>query len=156
MSPIKAVSFTATRDLDRYDERVYVKDILKNEVPEADEYITGGCVGGDAYIGRTLYALYPNAHHTVIVPNNWKLVDPWWLTVDGKPVGIFQMPDRSSYRERNQQLVLRATLVYGFPAYPEAHGKSKRSGTWQTIRASRTAGNFVKYYCTVEPHETGE
>lgn len=148
------ISFTATRTLN-YLARLTIANALTDEVPEAERYITGAAVGGDTFIGRRLHWIRPDAQHIVIVPSNTLQIDPWWLKVDGSPVTVIEMPLRSSYRDRNVRLVEEAEKVYGFPSYPEKHGRSVRSGTWQTIRLARDKGNFVKYYCTVDPYETG-
>lgn len=104
-----------------------------------DEYITGGAIGGDALLGRTLWALYPAALHTVIVPANRQQVDPWWTTV-ASSVNVLYMPPGSTYEDRNQRIVDMSNRIYGYPRFPENDPRSRRSGTWQTIRMARRAG----------------
>ena len=145
------VSFTAARDLDD-GGRAVILNVLP-ALPLADCYVTGGCVGGDAFIGRWLALNRPGARNTVIVPADKSQVDPWWLTVPASVLlDIIPMPPGTTYADRNYQLVQRATMVCGFPAYPERHRLSARSGTWQTLRMSRRAGNLCRWDCVKPPY----
>jgi len=144
------VSFTAARDLDD-GGRAVILNVLP-ALPLADRYITGGCIGGDAFIGLWLHDHRPDARHVVIVPYDQSRVDPWWLGTDGANLELIRMPEDTTYADRNYQLVQRATMVCGFPAYPERHRLSARSGTWQTLRMSRRAGNLCRWDCVKPPY----
>lgn len=105
----------------------------------AEEFVTGAAPGIDALIGADLATRYPDARHTVIVPANRSQIDPWWLRLDRQPkwLEIVLMGEGSSYRARNERIVTRSTELRAYPAYPEHDERSRRSGTWQTIRLAR-------------------
>ena len=151
MSDLLAVSFTAARDLDDAGRDV-ITNVLTTAVPLADRYITGGAVGGDAFIGRWLYENRPEAEHIVIVPADKSRVDPWWLTVSGPVPELILMPHGSTYRERNIRVVAEGTMVFGFPAYPEDDMRSLRSGSWQAIRMARRAAKLSQWSCVKPPY----
>ncbi len=112
---------------------------------DADEYVTGAAVGIDAYVGSNLTRLYPTARHRVIIPANHSQIDPWWTTCTLPPgFEIEFMPERSSYRNRNQRIVERATELRAYPSHAERDPRSRRSGTWQTVRLARAAGLTVE------------
>jgi len=144
-----AVGFTASRDLDPAGEEV-ILNVLTTAVPHAGGYVTGGAIGGDAFIGRWLAQNRPAAQHLVIVPADRSRVDPWWLEFPG--VLLIEMPPGSTYEDRNAELVKWSTLVFGFPAYPEDDRRSRRSGTWQAIRMSRRAGKLSQWHCVKPPY----
>jgi hypothetical protein len=154
---LATVSFTAARSLSDEAAEGVVTNVLTVHVPHADRYLTGGCTGGDASIGRWLYVNRPGAEHVVIVPADRSRVDPWWEdpALDGLPgrVTVIEMPPGTTYEDRNARLVAEATAVFGFPAYPERDPRSRRSGTWQAIRMSRTAGNFSQWHCVTPPYQ---
>jgi hypothetical protein len=102
---------------------------------EADGFVTGACVGGDAFIGRTLHDMFPAKRHVVIVPANRSRVAVWWH--DAPTVQVIEMPPGTSFRDRNVQIVDRSALLVGIPARHEFAVESRRSGSWQTIRLAR-------------------
>jgi hypothetical protein len=148
---IEAVSFTAARELDDRAANGVVLNVLVTAVPHADRYVTGACVGGDAFIGTWLYLNRPHAQHVVIVPADRSRVDPWWLDVVG-PVRVIDMPPGSTYADRNARLVEEGTCVFGFPAYPENDPRSLRSGSWQAIRMARRAGKLSQWHRVTPPY----
>jgi len=146
---LEAVSFTAARDLDDPGREVVVNVLV--QVPWAQRYITGAAIGGDAFIGRWLRENRPHAEHVVVVPADRSRVDYWWDASDPY-VTVFDMPEHlGTYADRNAQLVMCATAVWGLPAYPEDDPRSRRSGTWQTIRMARRAGNLARWDCVKPP-----
>ena len=150
-----ALSFTASRT-GFSPAPAMVLNVLA-ALPRADRYITGGCTGGDAFIGRWLYLRYPDAEHFVVIPADRSRVDPWWedylpwhlgLTA----IGRLEMPPGSTYKDRNTALAEQATWTSGFPAYPEHDPRSRRSGSWQAIRMARTAGKLAEWHCIMPPY----
>lgn len=143
-----AISFTASRDLDEPGQGV-ILNVLAT-LPPAGRYITGAAVGGDTFIGRSLYEQYPDGWHTVIVPADRSRVDPWWESCPG--VEVLEMLPGTTYADRNEVLVDLGTMVCGFPAYPEDDRRSRRSGTWQTIRMGRRARKLSRWDCVRPPY----
>lgn len=144
------VSFTAARDLDEGGREVLL-NVLITRVPLADRYATGAAIGGDTFIGRWLRLNRPEAEHVVVVPADRSRVDPWWLELGG--VTVIMMPAGTTYADRNAKLVELGTMVFGFPAYPEAHSQSSASGSWQTIRMARRAGKMSQWHCVKPPYK---
>jgi hypothetical protein len=169
VADLVAASFTASRDLDD-GGRAVILNVLTAGVPHADRYITGGCIGGDAFIGHWLFVNRPEAKHHVIVPANRSRVDEWWLRIHrieevwltprgglyrdhtGAVVEIICMPQGTTYAARNAMLVKHGTMTFGFPAYPEGDGRSLYSGTWQTIGMARKAGKLCRWDCVKPPY----
>lgn len=121
-------------------------------------YVTGACEGGDAWIGAFLHRNRPDALHEVIVPADTSQVDWWWEqpeNLGGPGITVTRMPWGTSYADRNQALADRADEVIGFPLFPEADPRSRRSGTWQTIRMARRAGKLAFWQCVAPPYEKG-
>lgn len=149
----RTVAFTASRHLDAGGERL-VTSVLTVHVPPADRYVTGGCEGGDAFIGRWLYYRYPDAEHVIVVPANRSRVDYWWESVDGKPVTLIEMPAGTTYADRNARLVAEAEggVVFAFPLHPEHDPRSQRSGTWQTKRMAEHVGNLSMWHLVSPPY----
>lgn len=149
----ETIGFTAARDMNEADRDV-VTTILQDQIPEVSRYITGGARGGDACIGYFLYATRPHAEHVVIVPADRSQVDPWWEAViaSGGAVSVIEMPEGTSYADRNIEIVHQSDALVGFPAYPENDKRSQRSGTWQTIRLSQRSGTFSQWHCAKPPY----
>lgn len=152
MTAVRTISFTAARDVTEAARNGLVASVLTVHVPLVERYVTGACIGGDAFIGRWLYANRPEAEHAVIVPADRSRVDPWWLEAKERPVTVTEMPAGTTYADRNARLVAEASAVFGFPAYPEDDRRSLRSGTWQAIRMARKLGNFSQWHCVKPPY----
>jgi len=136
--------FSGTRSITTRQQTLI--DGVLDSLPSIAEYTTGACIGVDAYIGRKLWHDRPNATHRVVVPADQSRIDYWWThraIRDAGPwrgVELEEMPLNTSYKDRNQRIVAHSDVLMAFPAYPEHHPHSARSGTWQTVRMARRAG----------------
>ena len=176
---LDAVSFTAARTWDQGS--VPVAQNVLCQIPPARTYITGGCYGGDAFLGHWCAVNHPAAEHFVILPADRSKVDPWWensafrarsLPLAGwepwpilphaaflsdeifRPrITVLEMPPGSTYEDRNAELVRWGTVTYGLPAYPEDDPRSARSGTWQAIRMARRARTLISWTCVQPPYQ---
>jgi len=105
-----------------------------------DGFVSGACFGWDAIFGSTMTLTYPDKEHFVIVPADRSRVETWWYAFDFDKVHVIEMPDGTDYKQRNQKIVDMSSALFYCADYPEEHGKSKRSGTWQTVRLARKKG----------------
>lgn len=152
MSDLLTIGFTAARDLDDQGQEVIVNVLVT--LPHAGRYVTGGAIGGDAFIGRWLAVNRPDAEHLVIVPADRSRVDPWWLEPGIRCltlVEVIEMPRGSTYADRNYRIMQESSMIDGFPGYPEDHPQSRRSGTWQTLRYARAARKLGQWACVKPP-----
>lgn len=143
MSSRGTVGFTGTR----HCEKLQVERDLNLKFDwfvDARRFVTGACVGFDAYAGWWLMRAFPDegVTHTILVPSNKSQVDYWWLrdstrhfiVAAGVNLEVIEMPEGSSYKDRNQEIVNLSDFLFYYAEYPEKHGRSLRSGTWQTVR----------------------
>lgn len=148
----RSISFTASRTLSPRAAEGVVTNVLTAHVPYADRYLTGACIGGDAFIGLWLLRNRPDAEHVVVVPADRSRVDYWWIYASGPQATVIEMPPGTTYANRNARLVAEAGAVLAFPAYPENDPRSLRSGTWQTVRYARALGNFSQWHLVTPPY----
>ena len=95
-------------------------------------WVTGGCVGVDAFIAMVGHATGFHVH-TVLPANHVKVDQEWKKSC----TSYYQMPNGTDYMDRNDELVNRSTHMGGaFPDGPE----QQRSGTWATVRRFRRKG----------------
>jgi hypothetical protein len=145
---VTILSFTGTRRFTFTDmlSLVLTENLLHEDlglwswVVQHEEFVTGGCVGFDAVVGATL-ARWPqtrDARHTVILPANRSQVDAWYEDPEvADRVTVIEMPEGTSYRDRDLELVKRGDELCYVADYPEHHGSQRRSGTWLTVRLAR-------------------
>lgn len=138
-----AIGFTASRGISSAEsekmEKILADQFSRGRGLLVDTWVTGGCIDGDAVIGRTMARLRPNDLHIVALPSNRSRVDYWWQDSEFADIEleIHEMPEGSSYKDRNQHIVDISNGMLGFPLYTEDDSRSLRSGTWQTIRLAR-------------------
>jgi hypothetical protein len=133
------IGFTGTRNLHHGDvDRIYA---IVQALPGDAIYITGGCVGVDATVARIAYGL--GRQVLTVVPADRSRVDPDWEQYCNES---WELGPTSTYRDRNTLIVETSNRLIAFPEYPEDHARSKRSGTWQTIRMARSAGKPVEIH----------
>jgi hypothetical protein len=56
------------------------------------------------------------------------------------------MPPGTTFKQRDARMVEVGDRVIAFPLYPENDPRSKRSGTWMTVRLANRAGKPVKIH----------
>lgn len=137
-----SLGFTGTRASAPHEEKLrsYWEQVDATLFLRAfDTYVTGGCRGWDAFIGRYLAMRFPLKTHLVVVPANRSQVDPWWFEFDLGTILVYYMDEGTDYKDRNKEIVRRSDHLFYCADYPEDHGKSARSGTWQTVRLGRGA-----------------
>jgi hypothetical protein len=146
------LGFTGTRHLDEYGREAIAGTIggFVGFVAEAGlrmEIVHGGCVGADAFAGQT-GLIYSGVHeggtdvHAVIPADKSRVPVDWRQHCHTYEL----MPPGSTYRDRNKRIVRRAQMLFAVANYPEHHGKSRRSGTWQTVRIAQEA-NIPIFTC---------
>lgn len=118
-------------------QRALVLAVLAGLAPGV-EYTSGGCAGIDAFAGRWLADWRPQARQRVVVPADRHHVDPWWVEPEhaGK-VEVVEMSPGTSFRDRNKVVLSHSDMLVAFPAWPEGDARSRRSGTWMTVRIAR-------------------
>jgi hypothetical protein len=131
------IGLTGTRDLPKA-----ATDALCQRLDQLhpDVWVTGACVGVDAYVGMWARLARPDARHVVYVPADRSRIKAWWRTLPSDNVEVIEMPPGSSYRDRNQAIVNASTRLIAIPVAAEDHPEQRRSGTWQTVRMGRRAG----------------
>jgi len=140
-----AIGTTGTRAIAQDYEPVLVDWLIKKDelFGQYSTFVSGACIGWDAVWGSTMALEYPERDHLVIVPADRSRVEEWWhaiIEVCGANIRFIYMPEGSSYKERNIEIVRHSNDLFYCADYPEAHGKSQRSGTWQTVRLARAVG----------------
>lgn len=130
-----------------------------HQLPGYGEYVSGGCRGFDATFGVSLARAYPGCPQRIKVPANQSQVDAWWVTPEFSdqlatgspaPINVDYMPEGTDYRYRNTQLVLASNDIFYWAEFPEDDPRSKRSGTWMTVRIARAMGKHVFGYVQSE------
>ena len=136
---------TGTRNISLLQYEQYATFLLSEEMEsffdQFDGFVSGGCVGWDALFGEAMAASYANARrHVIVVPANRTQLDPWWNKyLDDIDFEFVEMEPGTTYKQRNKMIVNLSEQIYYCADWPEEHGKSTRSGTWQTVRLARAA-----------------
>lgn len=141
--------FTAGRSIDHVAIRKIVMDLATLE-PEPTHVVTGGAPGGDAVIAKLVAILYPKAHQVFHLPKELGRSD--WPNIkafmEAERIS-FEAHFHDDYRKRNQAIVdetaQQSGELIGYPIYPEQDGRSKRSGTWMTLRMARRQPMKVRW-----------
>jgi len=147
---MKVLGFTGTRNVVK-GESWRMLHVRHEYFVDFDRFVTGACRGWDAYAGEWLLRMFPSKQHEVVVPFNRSQVNYWWEQDEIKALiesarheypetfrfMVYEMHKDSSYKDRNQEIVDTSTDLFYCADYPEQHGQSTRSGTWQTVRIAR-------------------
>lgn len=137
------LGFTGTRGTGGYAGRLqnYYGDAATVAwLEQYDGFVTGGCRGFDTFMGFHAALTFPDKRHVVIVPANQSQVQPWWMGLNNPNIEVYYMPEGTDYRDRNTEIVKRSDFLYYCAEHPEDHTKSKRSGTWMTVRIAQQLG----------------
>ena len=133
------IAISGSRSITDADREV-IKDVFYGMEADA-QLITGACVGVDAFAAWLAHDLRRQVH--TVVPVDGSRVDPRWQ----EHCTTFEtMPEGTDYRERNRRMVYLADCLIAFPLYAELDERSRRSGTWMTVRLARTKGIPVDVY----------
>lgn len=140
------LGFTGTRTVP--DELVDdVKSFVSACARDYDEFTTGACVGFDALAAHHLLDTRLDAQQRLVVPANQSQVDAsiverflHLMQIGYMNVVVEYMPQGSSYKQRNERIVFYSDALCAVVGHPEGAGKSRRSGSWQTVRIARRAG----------------
>jgi hypothetical protein len=145
----RRIGFTGSRDLD-IGEEVAIERILWSLSP--DRVVTGACVGIDQFVAEFYACNVPDVFQTVYVPGDRSRVNMSFIDfmLKLRQVNVIFMPRQSSYLDRNMKIVESSDELVGFPRFHESHQKSRRSGTWQTIRRARSANKKVTLHVLSE------
>jgi hypothetical protein len=109
---------------------------LLEEIDHNNPYVElwahhGDCIGADEQF-HNLAITHSFAIH--LHPPEIRLKRAWCRLAE-----LHDSESPKPYRERNQDIVNAVDLLIATPAQPEADPRSKRSGTWMTIRLARRA-----------------
>lgn len=152
---ILTLSTTGTRNVDqgRAERQLLAR---YGSLGHYDQYVSGACIGWDAYAGEWFLRMFPHAIHRVVVPWDRSQVDYWWdkpqvrqlldaMRREEKGAFIVEemSSDRATYKHRNERLVFLGDRLFYCADYPEDDGHSTRSGTWQTVRMARRKEIYV-------------
>lgn len=122
------VGFTGSRLDPTPAQRPWVRAMLMQLYVPGASFHHGDCVGSDVFGAEVARALgYQLVAHPPSDPRLRAYI-PSHITHPPLP-----------YAQRNGNIVARSTALVGLPRWPEHDVRSKRSGTWQTIRMARRA-----------------
>lgn len=94
--------------------------------------VQGACKGIDEI--ALMAGRYHRLHtHSILPTMRGSLARTWKVYSDSYE----ESPAGSSFLERDQLIVDQSDALLALPLYREDHPKSKRSGTWATIRMAR-------------------
>jgi hypothetical protein len=130
---ISRLGFSGSRSITDTDVS-FIGSTLK--LLDMDMFLVGGCIGADSVAGWFVGTVMNRDVH-VFLPADRSRVDPDYLKYADT---VHELPPGSSYKDRNAAIVRQSQQLVAFPSWPEIHGKSKRSGTWQTIRMAVNKG----------------
>lgn len=131
-----AIGWTGTRNTTvALQAESRIVSALEN-IPLDTIIVTGGCVGVDARVAKLAHSKGFHVH--TILPANRSRVDPHWR----EHCTTFE--EASTYRDRNARIVKRSRRIIAVPEHDEHDPRSRRSGTWQTVRIARNAHKPVR------------
>jgi hypothetical protein len=139
------VATSGTRERLTMAQAALVRDKVLS-LPPGTTVVTGGCVGVDALIATVAYRA-GRYHVLTVLPADHSRVDPNWKDHCHEHI---QMEHGTTYRQRDAMVVLHGDNLLAFPLYPEDDPRSKRSGTWMTVRLAKRAAKPVEAFVLSE------
>lgn len=135
---MSTIGFTGSQEFDHAGEGMLHLDQRLRQLVERykpDTIVTGACIGYDAAIHLWFESCMPEIHRRVIVPANQAKVS---IPILYDPNAEFiRMPQGTSYRARNEQIVENSDCMAAFWT-----GKRAYSGTFMTMNISNRAGKL--------------
>ena len=128
------------------NESIIAKALKDLPLKKNDQIVTGACMGIDAQIAIYVGKNYPSVYQVVVVPDNRSQIDK---RVFKYADWIIEMPDNSSYRDRNEGIVRLSHKVIAFWT------GWKRGGTYMTINIAKREEKLHKiiyYYDGLKPN----
>jgi predicted Rossmann-fold nucleotide-binding protein len=132
----ETVGFTGTRRLGA-EQRERVREIVC-ALPANTRIVVGGCIGVDDFVAWIARNDGQWVHG--VIPADRSRVAPGWEDVCDT---FEEMAPGTDYRARNQRIVELSDRIIAFPEAAEDDPRSRRSGTWMTVRIARRAGKPV-------------
>lgn len=131
------LAFSGSRDRMDESEQFFWLDFLQG-LGGWKGFITGGCVGFDDFVGRTLVEIFPTHEHIVYVPADRTRVAAWWRDPTLAPfVEVREMAPGTTFEDRNTAMVNHAAALVAKPKYGPKDARGRRSGTWMTVGIAR-------------------
>jgi len=123
-------------------EELILKTLMDLPLEDNDLVITGACVGVDSQVFHLVRKHYPMIRHLIVWPSNRSKTD---LTIwdecflkDPKKIDHFKMRSNTTYRDRNDQIVLQSNKIIAFWT------GSRTSGTYMTMNIAKRASKLHK------------
>jgi hypothetical protein len=136
---ITSAGVSGTRDNMPVEQQHAFFDLILQQLRSgATELHHGACTGADAFAHFHMISQAGVITH-VHPPTDKKCSAEGSLMRHSRRVDHEAKP----YGERNDDIVAAIDVLVAAPAYPEDDPRSKRSGTWQTIRKADAAGKPV-------------
>jgi hypothetical protein len=135
---VQSIGISGTRDpMSSDQEHAFFDLIIQGLRAGATELHHGACTGADAF------AHYHMATQAIVThvhpPTDKKFSAEDFLLRHPRRVDH----EAKSYTDRNGDIAEACTILIAAPRYPEDDVKSKRSGTWQTVRKAHSLGKPV-------------
>ncbi|HVQ45150.1 MAG TPA: hypothetical protein VMT30_09450 [Candidatus Saccharimonadia bacterium] len=133
----ETVGFSGTRSAGHRDAG-RIADIVSDLPPDCT-VVTGGCIGVDMLVAVAAHQRGLKVH--TVLPADRSRVGRFWR----QHCDIFEeMPPGTDYRARNERIVELSDRLITIPEASEDDPRSRRSGTWMTVRIARRAGKPVQ------------
>jgi hypothetical protein len=125
----------------------YIADAIEELPLHVTEFTTGAAFGVDTLAARIAVVRLPDTVHRIVAPaklHNDELA-PALIRDYGsnRRIELVQMPEGSSYLDRNEYMVDLCDVLL---AFPDTEREMLRSGTWHTVRAARRKGKVIKFF----------